>query len=66
MIEAEAKARDFQFPLHRDLGCSLDNLLKALKDGMTFQFPLHRDLGCSQELLQDGMDTGKKLSVPSS
>jgi len=39
--------RVFQFPHHRDLGCSgkLADIREAR--GGCFQFPHHRDLGCS-------------------
>ena len=37
----------FQFPLHRDLGCSALTFLTPALAFADFQFPLHRDLGCS-------------------
>ena len=36
----------FQFPHHRDLGCSFNGPLWRQAQGI-FQFPHHRDLGCS-------------------
>jgi len=39
----------FQFPLHRDLGCSIGRGGVGYGRGY-FQFPLHRDLGCSDSV----------------
>jgi len=40
----------FQFPHHRDLGCSSGKDRARDSSGDSFQFPHHRDLGCSAGL----------------